>query len=170
MTNSERVVNRYGELVYRICYVRLAGRDHAAIDDAYQNVFLSYLEKPPKAEPDSDGERAWFARCAVNRCNDVYRQKKNGILSLDAQLDGDNPQNEPVSYDEPQNAALEALLALPEKYRMAMYFHYVVGCDCEECAKLLGITSAAVRMRLMRGRSLFAKEYGIYEAIEGGTE
>ncbi len=158
-TNSERVVERYGKLVWRICYVKLAPSDLSSVEDAFQDVFLTYMERPPEADPDTPEERAWFVKCAVNRCTDHFRRI---IRRGEAELDELIP-----AHDDGHNEALDVLLTLPEKYRMPMYLHYVAGYDTTECAKLLGIGGSALRMRLSRGRTLFAKALGYEESDMG---
>ena len=42
------IVELYGDMVYRICYVRLHGFCMTAVDDAFQEVFLRYMERAPR--------------------------------------------------------------------------------------------------------------------------
>jgi RNA polymerase sigma-70 factor (ECF subfamily) len=151
MNNSdvERVLDAYGKLVYRTAYVRLASHDASAVDDVYQDVFLKYITSPPRAEPGSPAERAWFVRCTINRCKDVFRDARHKSSS---ELDGSIIAGDTGSEG---NMALDVLMSIPEKYRMPMYLYYVCGYDCAECAKMLELGGAALRMRLVRGRKLF---------------
>ncbi len=152
MTDHERVIETYGTAVYRVCFVRLAGIDPAAVEDAYQNVFLAYIEHPPTASPGSDAERAWFLRCAVNKCTDIIRSHTRHPLDeltesiRDELPDGDSG-----------GEVMEAILGLPDKYRMPVYLHYVCGYSTGECAAALGLRESAFRMRLTRARRELAK-------------
>ena len=49
---------------------------------------------------------------------------------------------------------LQAIVALPKRYKEAMYWHYYIGYSVEETAKLLHISASAVKMRLLRGREM----------------
>ena len=49
---------------------------------------------------------------------------------------------------------LSAVGRLPEKYRTAVYLHYVEGYTAEEIAALLGCPRGTVLSRLMRARKL----------------
>jgi RNA polymerase sigma-70 factor (ECF subfamily) len=52
---------------------------------------------------------------------------------------------------------MEALLSLPEKYRMPLYLHGIWGFSIKETAAALGLTEAALRMRLTRARRALAE-------------
>ena len=52
----------------------------------------------------------------------------------------------------PDSAVLEAVMALPENYREAVYLHYFEGYSVREIAGLLGRSEAAVTAHLSRGR------------------
>ena len=52
----------------------------------------------------------------------------------------------------PDSAVLEAVMALPENYREAVYLHYFEGYSIREIAALLGRSEAAVSAHLSRGR------------------
>ncbi len=151
MTDHERVIETYGTTVYRVCFVRLRGIDPAAVEDAYQNVFLAYIEHPPAASPGSAAERAWFLRCAVNQCTDIIRtHTRHPSDELTDAVREEIP-------DENTGGVMEAITGLPDKYRMPIYLHYVCGYSTAECAAALGLRESAFRMRLTRARRVLAK-------------
>lgn len=145
---ARRVIETYGTMVYRVCYVRLAPTDPTLADDAYQNVFLTWVEKPPKVSPGSEHEKAWFLRCAIHRCADLLRAKSR-------QSHEELTETVPAPAED-TTEVMDALFSLPEKYRMPLYLHGVCGCSMEETAAALGLTPAALRMRLTRARRAFA--------------
>ena len=150
MREAERVVEVYGTMVYRICYMRLAPIDRTLVDDAYQNVFLTYMEHPPKGvETGSEHEKAWFIRCAIHRCTDICRIR-NKHLSEEIPESMNTP-------NENHTEVMDALFSLPEKYRMPLYLHCICGYSIAETAKALDISQAALRMRLTRARRAFAE-------------
>lgn len=55
---------------------------------------------------------------------------------------------------------LDALMALPEKYRAVLTLHYVEGYGTAEIAGMIGRTPSAVKMRLKKGRELLETELG----------
>lgn len=52
----------------------------------------------------------------------------------------------------------EILWDLDPKYKSVLILHYVEGYTMEEVAKLLGISLAAARKRLQRGRTFLAEK------------
>ncbi|MBQ4354795.1 MAG: RNA polymerase sigma factor [Clostridia bacterium] len=144
--DAERVIAMYGTIVYRVCRVKLASADPSLADDAYQNTFLYWIEHPPKIAPSSEHEKAWFIRCAVHRCTDLLRKRD---------VHEEIPETLPAPDDD-ATEVMQALLTLPEKYRMPLYLTAVMGYSCAETAKILGMTAAGVRMRLTRARRALA--------------
>ena len=55
---------------------------------------------------------------------------------------------------------IDALMTLPEKYKIVLLLHYVEGYSTKEIAEMIGRTSSAVKMRLQKGRMLLKEEYG----------
>jgi len=146
--DAERVVSEYGTLVYRVCRVKLASFDPSLADDAYQNTFLCYIEHPPKVNPGSEHEKAWFIRCAVSRCTDLMRRHKPAV-EIPETL---------AAQDDDTTEVMSALLAMDEKYRMPLYLTAVMGYSNNEAAKLLSMNAPAFRMRLTRARRMLAEE------------
>ena len=54
---------------------------------------------------------------------------------------------------------LEALMTLPEKFRLVLILYYVEEYRIEEIAKIIGKTKSAVKMRLQKGRRLLEEIY-----------
>lgn len=155
MDEAERVLQAYGTIVYRVCLVKLAGFDPTLADDAYQNTFLCWMERPPKVTPGSEHERAWFIRCAIHRCTDLIRRNKRWdelTPAVPAQESG-------------TTEVMDALLALPENYRMPLYLCAVCGYSADEAARMLDLTPANLRIRLTRARRALAKSLNLTEYL-----
>ncbi len=149
MTERERVIVDYSDMVYRIAMLRLGDRTSA--DDAYQNTFLAWLDSAPDFA-DSSHEKAWFIRTAINAATDILRDRcRRRVTSLDDCL---------VSSDAPEyTGVFDALRNLPDKYATPLYLHYVEGYSTDEIARLLRLTGSGARMRLKRGRELLYDAY-----------
>ena len=149
MREAERVIEAYGTMVYRVCYMRLAPVDRFLVDDAYQNVFLTYMERPPKGiEAGSEHEKAWFLRCAIHRCTDLLRNRGKAEEIPDTA----------AAYDDGDTTeVMEALFSLPDKYRTPLYLHCICGYSIVETARILDMSQPALRMRLTRARRAFAE-------------
>lgn len=147
--DARRAVNEYGNSLYRLCSVMTGNREDA--DDAVQECFLRYVEKAPDFN-DSEHEKAWLIRVASNICKDILRKRKHqSFVSLD------EIRNLGVCEDNAQ--ILETLVSLEDKYRIVIHLHYVEGYKAREIAPMLGITEAAVKKRLQRGREALKEIY-----------
>ena len=147
--DAERAVEEYGNSLYRLCSVMTGNREDA--QDAVQDCFLKYITKAPDFS-DYEHEKAWLIRVASNICHDILRsRKRTSFVSLD------EIRNLGTSEDNAQILGL--LISLEEKYRIVMHLHYVEGYKTEELSALLGISSAAVRKRLQRGRDALREIY-----------
>lgn len=148
--DARRAVREYSNSLYRLCSVMTGNREDA--DDAVQECFLRYVEKAPDFN-DSEHEKAWLIRVASNICKDILRKRKHqSFVSLD------EIRNLGVCEDNAQ--ILETLISLEEKYRIVIHLHYVEGYKAREIASMLGITEAAVKKRLQRGRDALREIYG----------
>ena len=147
--DAERAVAEYGNSLYRLCSVMTGNREDA--QDAVQDCFLRYITKAPDFK-DSEHEKAWLIRVASNICHDILRSRKRAsFVSLD------EIRNLGTSEDNAQ--ILGMLISLDEKYRIIMHLHYVEGYKTDELSALLGISSAAVKKRLQRGREALREIY-----------
>ncbi len=147
--DAQRAVHEYGNSLYRLCSVMTGNRDDA--DDAVQECFLKYVEKAPDFN-DGEHEKAWLIRVASNICKDILRKRKHqSFISLE------EIRNFGTCEDNAQ--ILELLISLEEKYRIVIHLHYVEGYKAREIAGLLGISEAAVKKRLQRGREALKEIY-----------
>ncbi len=147
--DAERAVSAYGNSLYRLCSVMTGNREDA--DDAVQECFLRYIEKAPDFN-DREHEKAWLIKTASNICKDILRKRKHqSFVSLD------EIRNLGASEDNAQILGL--LVSLEEKYRIVIHLHYVEGYKASELSALLGISEAAVKKRLQRGREALREIY-----------
>lgn len=56
--------------------------------------------------------------------------------------------------EEPDGRVLEAVRALPEKYRLAVHLFYYEGYSISEAAAILGRRESTVRAQLCRARAM----------------
>lgn len=149
LPDAERAVMTYGDSLYRLCTVMLRNGEEAK--DAVQECFLKYIMKAP-AFADDEHEKAWLIRVASNQCKDMLRQRKHrDYLSLD-EIRG-------LGTSEDNAQILGLLASLDEKYRLVIHLHYVEDYKIEEISAMLGITAAAAKKRLQRGREMLKEIY-----------
>ncbi|MCH5183856.1 MAG: RNA polymerase sigma factor [Oscillospiraceae bacterium] len=148
----ERIVADYGDKLFRVCLLTLG--NHADAEDAMQETLLKYLYRKPVFR-DGEHEKAWLLRVAVNQSRDLLRARsrrekyeRESALTLSGgagESDG--------------GPLLEALYALPEKFKTVLLLHDVEEYKVAEVANLLGISASAVKMRLQKGRRLLKEAY-----------
>ncbi len=140
---EEEIYLRNVKMVYKICLTYLKNVSDA--EDETANVFLAYLRKPQVFE-NREHEKAWFIISAKNRCKNVLKSfwkiRRVDIENLP----------ESLTENDEDNALLEELFKLKEKYRIVLYLHYYEGYKTEEIANLLGINPNTVRTRLVKAR------------------
>lgn len=139
--------------LYRVARTMLA-RD-ADCEDAVQEALLKAWAKLDTLRESAYFD-TWLIRILMNECRNLYRKRP----AAEAELPENLPQ--PVSDCMP---LLEALLALPEKHRIALELHYIEGYKTREISGMLGIPESTVKWRLRKGRSRLKAELG-EEAIK----
>ena len=138
----ERVYDAYADMLYRLAVSML--RSSSDAEDAVQNVFCRYLDHAP-AFRDNEHEKAWLLRVTINQCKDLMRRRKlRAWLPIEAL-------NE-VGVREKSTPALDAVYALPDKYKTVIILHYLEEMSIDEIAAALSLSPSAVKMRLSRGR------------------
>ena len=153
---TEREVNeaidRYADLVRRICFVRLKAREDS--EDVFQTVFLKYLlYRGEFFSPEH--EKAWFVRVTLNACKDWLRSlSRRQTLPLEVLAE------EAAGMETEDRDLLAVVLSLPEKYRDVIYLHYYEGYSAVEIGKLLGRSENTVYTWLSRARAALKDKLG----------
>lgn len=153
---ANRAVDLYGDTVRRICMIHL--KNKADTEDIFQNVFLKYvLRTAPFDSPEH--EKAWIIRVTANACKDLLRSFfRSRTVSFDVLIE--TPREMPEDHSD----ILEAVLALPEKYKDPIYLHYYEGYTAEEIGRILGKNTNTVYTLLTRARQMLKTR------LEGVTE
>lgn len=137
---------QYTDTVYRVAVHNTRCKSDA--EDITQEVFVKLLESSKKFK---DGEhlKAWLIRVTINECRTLMRKysretEQSAEIADCAVYDGDS--------------VLEAVKALPENYRNAIYLHYYEGYTAKEIGKILDSKENTVLSWLSRGRATLRKE------------
>lgn len=146
---AERVLRQYGDGLYRLCLGMLG--DPADAEDAVQDTVLKYL----RAAPAFDGpghEKAWLIAVAKNKCRDALRYRSRHPLA-------DMPEAGPAPVTQGGSGILDALMAVPERFRLVLILYYVEEYPVKDIARIIRRTPSAVKMRLQKGRRLLEEIY-----------
>ena len=142
-----QLVETYGDMLLRLASTRL--RHPADAEDAVQEVFLYLLEHDVTFKSE-EHEKAWLIRATIHRAADLQKRVARTDLPLEDVVIAAVP--------EPDDALLDAVRALPEKYSTPLYLHYYAGYSMKEIGRLLGLPTATAGTRLARGRALLKRE------------
>ena len=139
---AERLVHAYSDLILRLSYTYLKSTQDG--EDICQGVLLKPLTEG-RTFDSPEHEKAWVVRTAINACKDELRSFRRKTVPLEQVPEAAAP-------EPPQSDVLEAVTALPGKYREAIYLFYYEGYSVREIGELTGRSEAAVSAHLSRGR------------------
>lgn len=149
---ANRAIERYADTVRRICMIHL--KNHADTEDIFQNVFLKYVLSTTVFESE-EHEKAWFIRVTINACRDLLRSFfRSRTVSLDTLLD------QPAQMTENDRTVLDAVLALPPKYRDVVYLHYYEGYTAPQIGEILKKNVNTIYTLLTRAKQALRETLG----------
>lgn len=139
----EAAMERYADMVFRLAYSYLKNRADA--EDVMQETLVKLYTQP--AFDTREHERYWVVRVAVNECRRLLRapwRRRTGPLE---------EREETAVFDTPaQSGLFQEVMALPPKYRAAIYLHYYEGYSVREVAAAMNANPSTVQTWLMRAR------------------
>ena len=171
-------IDAYGDMLFKLSFLRLQNVQDA--EDVVQEVFYQYLKKP-RTFQSPEHEKAWFLKVTLNGCRKIWRSAwKRHQTPWPSELgDADGGQWDPTGTEEETDPdirnhepeerffrreeyrrLLQAVLALPERYKTAVYLYYYEGYSLKEIASILGCPQATVRTRLARARKQLKQMLG----------
>ncbi|MEE0547654.1 MAG: sigma-70 family RNA polymerase sigma factor [Peptococcaceae bacterium] len=125
-----------------------------SLSDICQTVFLIYAMNDKVFDSEAH-EKAWIIRVTINACKDLLKSFfRKHTVSLDAYVEQGGV------VDAAHSEVLEAVLALPEKYRRVIYLHYYEGYPAADIAEILRINVNTVYTQLTRAKGLLRDELG----------
>lgn len=150
--DASRAIERYSDTVRRLCMIHL--KNYADTEDIFQTVFLKYVLSSVSFESE-EHEKAWIIRVTINACKDLLKSFfRSRTVSLEQVLD------QPAPLAPEHREVLEAVLALPPKYKDVVYLHYYEGYTAPEIGRILGKNVNSVYTLLTRARQLLKETLG----------
>ena len=140
---------RYQNMVYRTALHALGSPQDA--EDAVQEVFLRLFQYRGTFESE-EHLRRWLLRVTVNYGRDLLKSPWRK-----RRVSWEETPEIPV-FDRPGQAALyREVMALPPKYRAAVYLHYYEGYSVREVACAMSANPSTVQTWLSRARERLRK-------------
>jgi len=152
----ELAVREHAKLVYRIAYSVL--RNHHDAEDATQETFLR-VWKNSKKLPEIQEMKNWIARIswrvAISRKKKVAEVSLEEIEMVATQIRSLVTGAEEIVLKKEMSTVLDKLFAtLPKKLREPMMLSTVEELSVADVGEVLGLSEAAVRSCLFRGRQI----------------
>lgn len=140
----EMLIEKYKNNIYAVAF-NICKNKHDA-EDVVQDTFIQYLSHKKDFESEQH-IRAWIIRVAINKAknkNNLFFRRN--LLPLEDYM-------ETLAFESDESHELfEAVIKLPEKYRIVIHLFYYEDYSVQEIADILKITQSNVKVRLSRGR------------------
>lgn len=143
---TEYLVERYQENIFRAAFSIV--KNCADAEDMVQDTFLQYL----RSDREFDSEehiKAWLLRTAINKAKNLrmafWHRNKVSLEDYLATIPFENPMDHEL---------IDAVLSLPQKYRLVVHLYYYEDYSVREIAAVLTLSESAVKNRLLRGRQM----------------
>ena len=142
----DEVFHKYADRVFSAAFS--VCRNRADADDIVQNTFLKYYSLDIDYESEAH-IKAWLLRVAINQAKDLTRSfwRRNKVA-------WEESMNE-LAFEEPEDSRLfEAVMRLPDKYRIVIHLFYDEDYTVAEIAGILKCREGTIKSQLSRGRKL----------------
>lgn len=149
--NYQQLVEDYAPAMFRLAYNYGLNRSDA--EDAVQEVFLKYLERPPDCAGPAQ-LRAWLMTATANKCKNLlssgWRRRTLSLEDIYASPD----------HLEEVLEVRAALAKLPPHLRGVVNLFYFEQMSVRQIAGVLHISESAVHSRLHKARKQLKKLLG----------
>ena len=142
----DEAFQRFGDRTFSAAFS--VCRSHADADDAVQDAFIKYYSMGLDYESE-EHIRAWLVRTAINRAKDIV-----GSFWRRNRVDWEEYMDELPFESEEDRGLFEAVMRLPDKYRIVLHLFYYEEYTVAEIAKILRLREGTVKSQLSRGRKL----------------
>lgn len=156
-TVVERLIEQYGQEVYKIAYFYM--KETQLAEDVFQEVFYKVIKNYHKFNHQSS-EKTWLIRITINTCKDMLRTSWiKRVTTFGVLQDSENEYEKPYDIEkkETNKELYELIQQLPQKYKEIVLLFYYKDLTYEEISEILQIPEGTVRSRLSRAREKLKK-------------
>jgi len=147
-------VTQYTERLVRLAYTYV--RDQATAEDCVQDAFLKAYKSMSQLK-NKDDPFPWLVRIVINECRSFHRKGWREIVTSVLPEATRGSAEETVLRRTRDEDLRNAVLSLPEKYRLPLILFYFEGLSSHDVAEILDTNNGTVRTRLNRGREKLRK-------------
>ena len=142
------LLDKYSDTIIKLSYTYV--KNICDAEDIAQDVLLSLMKRDKPFESE-EHEKAWLLRTTINKSKNYLKSGwvKRTVAMQEAQEDIASAQELDAKEE---NQVMEAVLSLPEKYRVPIHLFYYDGYSINEIAAVINKKPATVGTLLARGR------------------
>ena len=148
----EELIDQHGDDILRLCLLYMGERQLA--EDAFQETFVRAWRHLSAFRGESNA-KTWLSHIAVNVCRDMLRtpwlRMRRSVRSVEEM------EHLPAPDATPRHELMDAIRALPDKYREVIVLVYVQDMKLREAAAQLRLPVPTVSTRLRRARARLAQ-------------
>ena len=148
----EELIDQHGDDILRLCLLYMGERQLA--EDAFQETFVRAWRHLSAFRGESSA-KTWLSHIAVNVCRDMLRtpwlRMRRSARSVEEM------EHLPAPDATPRHELMDAIRALPDKYREVIVLVYVQDIKLREAAAQLRLPVPTVSTRLRRARARLAQ-------------
>ncbi|MCD6064552.1 MAG: polymerase subunit sigma-24 [Flavipsychrobacter sp.] len=161
----EKIIRKYNPRLYRIGMAMVKRDDE--LEDLMQNAYIKAYENLGQFQSRA-GFGTWLTRIFINECLQFLKKEKK--VSVDS-INEHSMKNVVSDYRAPDNIALNrelaqalenALLELPEKYRLVFVMREMEDMSVAETVKALDLSESNVKVRLNRAKTMLRDKLNNY--------
>ena len=146
--------NKYGLMLYKIAFLYFGSV--ADTEDALQEVFIKLLYRAPSFR-DEEHKKAWLIRTTQNQCLDILKKGRKKVADISVLSASQRCEDNDLRLD-----VQSKIIALPDRYKSVIILYYYYDYSVKEIARILKISTSAVKMRLIRAREQLKTELEEY--------
>lgn len=150
----EYILEAYGNKILKLCFIQLGDMEEAK--DAAQEVFLKVFKNLKRYSGESS-VYTWIYRITINTCFDILGKRnksKYEDISLYINFIKESKDTEEIILKRLTSHNIrEALMKIPERYRILLYMFYFEELKISQIATILEEKENTIKTRLKRGKN-----------------
>ena len=155
--------NQYSKAMFNICIRMCKSQEDA--EDVLQESFVAAFRRIDSYAGNATFG-AWLKRIVINHCIDHINKKTDISFSSTAPLlDVEDQQVDFTGIDLQVEQVNQAIVALPDGYRIIANLYLLEGYDHQEIANMLGISVSTSKSQLFRAKKKIRSQLTINTAM-----
>lgn len=146
----ERLMNKYGDSVLRMCYAYL--KDYQLAEDATQDTFIKALRSYDSFQNKSS-EKTWLTRIAINNCKNITRTRWFQFHRNELKVDNYIDNSQSIDNLVESTTILDAISKLNNSEKELIILYYYQDFSTDEIAQVIGKSTNTTVQRLHRART-----------------